>query len=127
MIAVVAGALVSLGGPATGPAAADTEAVAPPGCSAGYLCFWTGPNFTGVPGRLAERTWIPNWSALSGADCPAGNWSNCAQSFYNNAVVCTAELWSAPNYSGSKVSLSRGSALANPPITLRVSSISWRC
>ncbi len=123
----MAGALVSLGGPATGTAVADTEAVAPPGCSVGYLCVWSGPNFTGVLGRIPERTSIPNWSAQISADCPAGNWSDCARSVYNNAVVCTAELWSAPNYSGSKLSLSRGSALVNPPSTLRVSSNSWRC
>ncbi|SFO11089.1 Peptidase inhibitor family I36 [Streptomyces sp. cf124] len=127
MIAVVAGALVSLGGPATGTAVADTEAVAPPGCSVGYLCVWSGPNFTGLPGRIAERTSIPNWSALSGPDCPAGDWSSCARSFYNNAVVCTADLWSAPNYSGTRLSLSRGTGITNPPTAPRVFSNSWRC
>ena len=127
LIAVVAGALVSLGGPATGTAVADTEAVAPPGCSVGYLCVWSGPNFTGLPGRIAERTSIPNWSALSGPDCPAGDWSSCARSFYNNAVVCTADLWSAPNYSGTRLSLSRGTGITNPPTAPRVFSNSWRC
>lgn len=125
LLAVVAGALVSLGGPAAGSAAADTQAVAL--CPSSYLCFWSGPNFTGLQGRIAEGTSIPNWSSLPGADCPAGNWAGCAQSFYNNAAVCTAELWSGPNYSGSRISLPRGTALANPPATVRVHSNSWRC
>lgn len=71
-----------------------------PSCPHGYICFWTGANYTGDMGKLKDRN--ANWSTFKHAACPNGTWSGCASSVYNNGDNCQAQLWNSVNYKNAQ-------------------------
>ncbi|MBW4722162.1 peptidase inhibitor family I36 protein [Saccharothrix obliqua] len=89
---------------APGTAGTAAEAAAP-SCAAGDLCFWPHANYRGQRGRVAGDN--PDWRKLPSADCPGGNWDDCASSLANRGRECTVYLYKNYNYRGEEHSLSR--------------------
>ena len=97
-----------------------------PSCPHGYVCFWTGSNYTGDMGKLKDRN--PNWSTFKHAACPGGTWSGCASSIYNNGDNCKAQLWTNINYQNTQgtpgLVLPRQTGVAQLA-SIPVGSVSW--
>ncbi|MGW0824387.1 peptidase inhibitor family I36 protein [Streptomyces sp. NPDC002845] len=123
LLAVAAGVFLPLGG-LTGTSEASTEAVAAASCPVGNLCLWTATNFKGERVLITEPRPVSDWSTLHSPACPGGL-PTCVSSAYNNAVRCTADLWERRNYSGSRISLAKGSGYSYN--TKSIWSNSWRC
>lgn len=108
-------------------------AAAPPGCSAGNLCFWNGTGYSDGPGELSGSN--SNWNAFSHSSCPSGTWTNCASSLYNNGTSCTAVVWLSAGYTEGRESLARGQGVTNlatwnvdtGPWNNNISANNWAC
>ncbi|WP_369404422.1 peptidase inhibitor family I36 protein [Streptomyces albus] len=102
-------------------------AAAPAGCTSTNVCFWDGYNYSDGPGKLSG--WNSNWSVFKTSRCSDGDWENCASSVYNNGTSCSAVLWTGRSYSGSRLTLGRGSGQTRLSSTMNnaISSNSWSC
>ena len=108
-------------------------AAAPPGCSAGNLCFWNDTARTDGPGELSGTN--SNWAAFSHSSCPSNTWTNCASSLYNNGTSCTAVVWLTAGFTEGREFLGRGQGVTNlatwntdtGPWNNNISANSWSC
>jgi hypothetical protein len=113
--------------PAQAPPAQAPAPAAPSSCPHGYVCFWTGANYSGDMGKLFGKN--ADWTTFKHAGCPGGTWAGCAASVYNNGDNCKAQLWTKANFQSAALLVTRQSGVPQLDGTFnhQIRSNDWIC